>query len=405
MRKYYSVPLFFLFLAAGIGLFLRWQFLEPTPGVRYTYFLHAHSHVMFLGWVFNVLYLSFVDYHLPGKYVGWFTSCFFLLQALVLAMMVSFPIEGYGMYSILFTTLHTLAAIGFIIGFFRLTKGSRKVSLWLARVALLFFLFSTAGPFSLGYLMANDLGSSVWSNYSIYFYLHFQYNGFFLFGVLSLFYQLLEEKHIEFNRQRALKSGLWLAVACIPAYFLSTLFAHPGLTFNVAGALAAILQLAALVLLHLEVKRLKPALKTGFMPASYKLLQFVFFALTLKFLLQLLSAHPDIAELAYAMRPAIIAYLHLVLLGVISFFLLAWYMEMNFVEQRLATASAVVLFAGFGGSEITLVLMPWWDKVAGDHFPDPALVIFYASVLLLASTFLFLLAWLLKKDDENQFSG
>ena len=178
MRKYYSIPLTLFSLAAAIGLLLRYQFIAPTPGVRYTYFLHAHSHAMFLGWIFNVLYLSFVEYHLPTGDHPRFVKYFLALQLPVLAMMISFPIQGYGLYSITFSTLHTLAAIGFIYFFYRRTRGQRSVSLWFAKTALFFFLISTAGPFSLGYLMSHGLGQTYWYNFSIYYYLHFQYNGF-----------------------------------------------------------------------------------------------------------------------------------------------------------------------------------------------------------------------------------
>lgn len=390
MRRFYSVPLLFLFLAAVIGLFLRWQFIEPTPGINYTFFLHAHSHVMFLGWVFNVFYLSFTDYHLAGRNLRPLIRLFLLFQTLVVAMMISFPIQGYGMYSIIFSTLHTIAAMVFIVIFFRMTRGQGTASAWFARMSLFFFFLSTAGPFSLGYLMATGLGGTVWYNFSIYYYLHFQYNGFFLFGVLSLFYQLLERKNIVVNKDTARTIGRWLAIACVPAYFLSTLFADPGWFFNALGALAAVLQLLVLGILRGELKRLYPALKTTFKPIALLVLKLAFAGLVIKSLLQLFSAHPEIALLTYQLRPVVIAYLHLVLLGVITFFLLAWYVEMSYVRERPAQRAFWILFAGFIGSEICLVIMPWWRHVFGAAaFPTPAVVIFSLSVLLMSGILLF----------------
>ncbi|MGC1244136.1 MAG: hypothetical protein WA874_21275 [Chryseosolibacter sp.] len=402
MRKYYSVPLLFFVLAAAIGLFLRWQFISPTPGIRYTFFLHAHSHVMFLGWIFNVLFLAYVDHHLAGKKPKLFRNFFILLQVLVVAMMISFPIQGYGLYSIIFSTVHTLAVIVFIILFFRLTRGPQSTSLWFARISLLFFFVSTAGPFSLGYLMANGLGNSVWYNFSIYYYLHFQYNGFFLFGIFSLYFQLLERRQLPFDPAAALSFGKWMAAACVPAYVLSILYAAPGLFFNVTGAIAAVIQLAALGRLISEVWRTRKILRADFHPLACGLFGIVLASLILKSLLQTASAHPQLATMAYALRPVVIAYLHLVLLGVITLFLLAWYVEMKFVKLQPARTAIIIILAGFIGSEICLVLMPWWSTVAGTSV-SPSLAVFSVSVLLLLGSCLFYRAYVLNKADKNQF--
>lgn len=401
MRRYYSIPLLFFFLAAMLGLFLRWQFVMPTPGIRYTYFLHSHSHVMFLGWVFNVLYLSFVEKNLPEEGRGGYLKLFVILQILVVAMMISFPIQGYGLFSIIFSTLHTLAALIFIPIFFRRTKGDLRSSVWFARIAWIFFFISTAGPFSLGYLMANGMGQTVWYNYSIYFYLHFQYNGFFLFGGFSLFFQLLESKRIPFSYTRAKQIGTWMAAACVPAYALSILFSKPGTFFNILGAAGGVLQIIALIIFLKEINRIKKYLYLNFNSAVMKLFQLILLALILKLLLQLASAHPVIAEMAYDMKPVVIAYLHLVLVGIITFFLLAWYIEMELVGKAPGKLSVVILLAGFIGSEVCLVLSPWWSSTIGSGV-SPAAAIFALSILMVAASLLFYLAFLQKMADKNQ---
>ena len=392
MRKYYSIPLIFLFLAAVIGLFLRWQFIAPTPGVRYTFFLHGHSHVMFLGWIFNVLYLSFVEYHLPSFRRNNYIRLFIALQFPVIAMMVSFPIQGYGPFSIIFSTLHTLGVMIFIPVFFRRTQNQSSVSLWFARTSLIFFFLSTAGPFVLGYLMANGLGQTVWYNFSIYYYLHFQYNGFFLFGVISLFFQLLERKGITVNQSTSRSFGLWMALACVPGYALSVLFAKPGITFNIIGAAAATIQIIALARFVPEIRRLASSLKKQFHPLTRRLFGLVTIALISKFILQLASAHPAIAQLAYELRPLVIAYLHLVLVGIITLFLLAWYVEMRLVKIFIAGVSVTLLVTGFIGSEFCLVILPWWSNVFGTANSAPA-CIFAFSILMVGGTLSLMLAY------------
>ena len=389
MVKYTSLPLLFFFLASLLGVFLRWQFILPTPGINYTYFLHAHSHTMFLGWVFNALYLGFIITYIKKGEQKIFKTIFLVLQLLVVAMMISFPLQGYGLYSILFSTLHTLLALVFIVIFFRKTSNIETVSCWFGRTALLFFTLSTIGPFSLGYLMANGLGQSQWYYFSIYYYLHFQYNGFFLFGVLSLFFQLLEEKQIALNVQKAKAVGQWMAVACIPAYLLSVLWAKPGIIFNMISAIAGVIQLYALVLFFYLLKKIP--IQSNFSKPAFFSFGIGLLAFSLKILLQSFSAHPAIANFAYEFRPIVIAYLHLVLIGIISVVVLGWYIEKNFIRQKLAGKTVAAFLITFTGTQIGLILQPWWNEVSPYIILSSSQFLALFSVLLSICCFCFFL--------------
>src|SRR5690606_1037694 len=96
-------------------------------------------------------------------------------------------------------------------------------SLWHMRVALIYFLISAVGPFAIGATGAMGLAQSKWYYFSVYYYLHFQYNGFFTFGVLAALLSLLDQKGISYDAAEVRRAGWFLAVACVPAYFLSTL--------------------------------------------------------------------------------------------------------------------------------------------------------------------------------------
>ncbi|MBA4054858.1 MAG: hypothetical protein C0490_09115, partial [Marivirga sp.] len=60
MQKLFSIPLIFFFIASCIGLMLRWHFVSAISWLKYPYWLHAHSHIMFLGWIFNALMLAYL---------------------------------------------------------------------------------------------------------------------------------------------------------------------------------------------------------------------------------------------------------------------------------------------------------------------------------------------------------
>jgi hypothetical protein len=402
MQKYFRVPLFFLLVGSLLGVFLRWQFIAPTAGINYSFFLHGHSHIMFLGWVFNVLYIAFISNHVDSRHHRFYLVLFYILQILTIGMLISFPLQGYGLYSILFSTLHTICSIVFTIRFLIQTSGAKTISLWYARIALIFSIISAAGPFYLGYLMANNIGDSNWSNFSIYFYLHFQYNGFFFFGIIAMFFHQLENKRVHFNASRAKLSGLILAIACVPAYLLSTLWAKPGYLFNEIGAVSALIQfIGFLILLRLFVENAYE-IKQRFKYYSLVLLSAALIALTLKLSLQGASAFPVVAQMANELRPVVIAYLHLVLVGMVTAFILAWYIEHDLVKTRLLKPAALIFLVAFSGMEIVLVVWPWWSSVSSITRFSAAEYCFAFAALLAFSYLLFILGSFLNKTDKNQ---
>lgn len=404
MLRQFRIPLCFLVIGSLLGVFLRWQFISPTPGTNYSFFLHGHSHIMFLGWIFNALYLAFVFHFIEEKAQKFFNVLFLIIQALVVAMLISFPIQGYKFYSILFSTLHTLCALVFTIHFFRKTKHVNSMAAWYARIALLFFALSSAGPFSLGYLMANGLGATNWYSFSIYFYLHFQYNGFFFFGILSLLFCLLNGKNILMENAKIKLIGMTWAVACAPAYLLSTLWAKPGLLFHWIGAASALVQIIAFVMLVVLLLTARTEIRTRFSKPSLALLGFASTALGLKFVLQLLSAFPYVAQMAYEIRPIVIAYLHLMLVGVVTVVILVWYIEQSLISSGFAKRAVVTFIAGFIGMELVLIISPWWSSVSPLLFFGSSEYSFAFS-LIVASSFLLLLMGSLRKTDKNQSFG
>lgn len=392
MLRYARVPLIFLFIGSMLGVFLRWQFIHPTPGVNYAFFLHGHSHIMFLGWIFNALYIAFWYYYLPNTAHKFFKILFITLQVLVTGMMISFPLQGYGFFSILFSTLHTLCAFVFVIKFFLVTKHITSISCWFARVALVFFVISAAGPFSLAYLMASGMEHTNSYYFSIYFYLHFQYNGFFLFGILSLFFALLEQRKNSVAYTQAKTFGWTLAIACVPAYLLSTLWAKLGLTFNIIGGIAACIQFVALYIFINLLRQHSTAIRRIFSKSSVHVLSLILFVFTVKLVLQASTAFPAIAQMAYQLRPVVIAYLHMVMVGIISLFILLWYAELKLLNITAAQRAMILFLLSFTGMEICLAISPWWSMLLTKTFLTSSWCLFIFSALLSMSCFLFLLS-------------
>jgi hypothetical protein len=373
MRRLFKVPLVFLFIALLLGLLLRWHFVEPVSGLKFPYWLHGHSHMMFLGWVFNTLFLAFAEVVSPDK--KRYVNLFVFVQVLLVGMMISFPLQGYGAISITLSTLHTLSIFVFSAWIFRDTKGSSTLSTWFARRSLFFFLLSSLGPFTLGPLVANGLGQSHWYYFAVYYYLHFQYNGVFLFGILSLIFRFLEEKKINVDVHRCRRASAIMFWSVFPCYALSLLWAKPGMFFNFIGLGGGILQIIAVMMLFKaqgSVTVVWSTLKRRTKP----LLVVAGLSFVLKLLLQLLSSHQAIANLAYEIRPFTIAYLHLVLIGVVTFALLAWYHEQKIISLK-NPAGVFLLIVGFAASELTMIAGP----LCGVATP---LILFVFSSMLVA---------------------
>lgn len=362
MLKLIRVPLVFFFIASLFGLLLRWHLYQPIDGFVYPFWLHAHSHIMFLGWIFNALSAGFVISFIPATNQSWYLRIWIVLNALVVGMMVSFPMQGYGLYSITISTLHTMLVAVFIVRFFKDTRLVKTEALAFTRMALLFFLISAAGPFALGVVMAKGLGHTPLYHLAVYYYLHFQYNGVFTFGIFGLLLSLLDKNGVGIDTRKVRSFRILLIVSCFPAYILSTLWTNPGILLNMAGLIAALMQVVAAPFLFGAVLPLRHQIIGSLSRSSRVLLTVAFFSFVIKLLLQVLSAFPYFARLAYEVRHYVIAYLHLVLVGMISFFLLTWYEASQYIIIKKQDLGLLLL--GFAGSEFAMISVGWYRQEA-----------------------------------------
>src|SRR5690606_23002574 len=85
-----------------------------------------------------------------------------------------------------------------------------------------------------------------------YFYLHFQYNGWLVFACFGLLLNLLEGKGITIKN---IDRFFWIyAAACLPAYFLSTLWMHLPLGVYLIVALSALLIFGGWIWLYFQLR-------------------------------------------------------------------------------------------------------------------------------------------------------
>jgi hypothetical protein len=107
--------------------------------------------------------------------------------------------------------------------------------------------------------------------------------------------------------------------------------------------LAAIVQIIAW---YLFIKDIVNALRGNNYLSKFSkfIFSFVAIAFTVKLMLQLGSTHPQLSKLAFGFRPVVIAYLHLVLLAVISIFLIGYFYTNELIHITKNTTKAIYIF-------------------------------------------------------------
>lgn len=369
-----------LFLVACLGVLLRAFPFIQVP-LEYKNVLHGHSHFAFGGWVMPMLVALllkwFPEITQQVAYRHW-RNIAALLFLSAYGMLVSFPVQGYKAVSIFFSTASVAAGYYLIAVLWKaLNKTTPTVSTRFLKGGLFYLGLSAIGPFATGPLIVLGYQGTPLYFDAVYFYLHFQYNGWFTFAVLALLYKMLQ-------RTRAAKNGnrvFWLFnAACIPAYALSLLWNEPHMLFNLVGGTAALLQVIALVYLLRDLPLAKWKRKG-------RLYLLASVALILKTGLQVASAFPAVAWIGYTYRNFIIAYLHLVLLGCISMFLFAYicstYRQVAaplfktgfrmFLFSFVTTETVLVLQAGSALVEKVLPHTAVWLLAFSVFFPVGAL--------------------------------
>ena len=358
--RWLKIALFNLLIVATIGVILRYKILYPLPFVDQKHLLHGHSHFAFAGWITQAIMVLLVFYLARQNGAAVYKRYWWLLYAnlaTAYGMLVAFPIEGYGLYSIIFSTASVFVSYVFSVFYWRdLNKLSKKdpSHLWF-KAAVLFNAVSSAGAFSLAIMMISKVIHQNWYLAAEYFYLHFQYNGWFFFACMGLFTAFISRFALP---AASLKKIFWLfALAAIPAYFLSTLWMPLPLWVYVLVVIAAFAQLAGWIWLVRILKPAWPLLKNNISPAAKKMLALSALALTAKLLLQTGSTIPSLSDLAFGFRPIVIGYLHLVLLGVITLFLLGYmFAEKYFHINKRAAAGAFIFAAAVILNEILLMV-------------------------------------------------
>ena len=347
-------------LLALAGLLLRYKILFPVPFIDHKHLLHAHSHFAFSGWVSLALFISIIHVLKPNEQQQKkFNRVLWTQQISSFGMLFTFPFMGYAAPSIFFSTLSILVSFWFAAVTWGMIKTNTQLSFekkWLY-TALLCNIISSAGTFLLAYLMANKIINQDLYFGSVYFYLHFQYNGWFLFTIFALFFfQIKERLKVEHIRWVNIFFYL-LLIALVPAWFLSMLWMRlPGWMIS-TGTAAAIIQVVALFIFVRLLVVVRHQFRLIFHPPVHLLWLIALLAFSLKIIMQGFSAIPALNQYAFGVRPIVIGFLHLVLLGFVSVFIIGYLLQSRLVylPTRLAFAGLWLFISAMFLNEVILM--------------------------------------------------
>lgn len=314
-----------LCIVALLGVLMRYKIGFAFPYLEQKNLQHSHSHFAFSGWVSHTL-MTVMIYYLQTKIEAFNGEKYkkIIVANLICSygMLVFFIVQGYGLISILFSSASVFVSYFFAYQFnkdLKLLNPDLLSKKWF-KAALFFNIISSFGTYYLAYIMITKKFVQEIYLSSVYYYLHFQYNGWFFFACMGLFIGFLNLKKTDHPFYET--TFKLFAIACFPVYFLSLLWLNLPLWLSVITITGASIQVFAwFVFLYILIKSKKIDL-LHLTPLLTKILLFICFGLSIKLLLQLASTVPYVSQLAFGFRPIVIAYLHLVLLAVISLFLI-----------------------------------------------------------------------------------
>ncbi len=286
------------------------------------------------------------------KYLFWAS------QLMVMGMLISFPVQGYGLFSIVFSTAHMFLSYAFIYYLIRDLRLRYISALDLPKVfllcALAFLFVSTLGTWALAYIMNSPLKGSAIYFASIQFFLHFQFNGWFIFALLALFFQFIKSRHIDVDKRKVRNFFKLLLISCPLTYALAVTWSTPDNLLFWTNSAGVLVQLLALLFFVKIVQKLYKQLSAQLEKTVFTLLIISFGCLVVKIVVQSLVAIPHLAVISYTIKNFVLGFIHLLMLGCITSFLLALSYEYILVVNQKVYLGLMLFLAGFFVSEVLL---------------------------------------------------
>lgn len=380
-----------LCIVALLGTTLRTKFLFPIPFIDYKNFLSAHSHFAFGGWVTLALMALCIDGMLPAvkKEKKIYGIILWGIQLSSWGMLFTFPFTGYAFLSILFSTLFIFFSYLFSWQFARdimQSNATGPVKL-LSVAAVVSLAVSSVGPFTLAYIMASHSGDAILFRDALYTYLHFQYNGYFTLTVMALFFHHKTKAALQADWKKIRIFSILLTASVIPSLFLTLLWHGQQTVIRLLAYLGCILIFATLISFFTLLPLLRKRISFQQRQASV-LLTFSLISFCIKMLLETGTIIPSLAHAVFGYRPVIIGFLHLVFLGLVSFYILSNYIERKVFASGSGAGVAIAWFSFAIIFNELILLIEGLGLIMGYAQPIYGWLLWIAAILLFTGAIL-----------------
>jgi cytochrome bd-type quinol oxidase subunit 1 len=187
IKFWLKISLLNLCIVAALGVLMRYKIGFDFPYFEQKNLQHSHYNFAFSGWISHTLIILMIHY-LQTKINGFngnkYKTIIIAYLTCSYGLLISYIIPRLDLLSIIFSTLSVFVSYVFCYQFIKDLKqldNEYLVRKWFS-AALFFNVLSSLGTFYLAYMMiSKNIVQDVYLS-SVYFYLHFQYNGWFFFA-------------------------------------------------------------------------------------------------------------------------------------------------------------------------------------------------------------------------------
>ncbi|MEO7174702.1 MAG: hypothetical protein ABIV51_02660 [Saprospiraceae bacterium] len=310
------------------------------------------------GWIFTILFASILGSFpvVDSKSLLAYRSVFVLAQIGSYGMLCSHLLDEMDIMLSLFALVFTVATTWFSLRVIRDTYGDSTLSRRFLVLCLIFLFLSSSAPYVLAWLDGTMINERFVQN-ATYFFFHIGYNGWITFGIAALVIRYLEMRGWAPEGRAGRRYFRWMAYSSLFTFFLHTLWGEANPFNYVLAGFGALLQIGASVYLMHSLSLRNRQKDPGVPLIARRLFLMAGIAFLLKIALQMASAFPRVAEMAYRDHPMVHAFLIEILVGFVSFFFIAWAMRKEWMLVTPWLRLGVWLFvAGFFAFEIILAI-------------------------------------------------
>lgn len=346
LKKHSVIALSYFLLITLLGVLLR-CFSVIEIDFNYRHIVHAHSHIALLGWVYTALMILIYKLYLKKENIERkYLRIFWSTQFTIIGMLVTFPFTGYALFSIVFSSLFIIASyfLGYLVFKYTPKELKKTNSYKCIQLALWYMIISSIGPWALGAIM-NTLGeSSSWYRNAIYFYLHFQYNGWFILGLVGLLLRVFELKGLYIPRKVFKPFFLLFNIGVIVTFLISILWMKLGYVINLIAGIGGLFQIIAFIILLKEIHKQKEQLLNAFSNVLVLVFKTVVLLFFIKLAMQIIGVIPYLTQVVSLYIDFVIGYIHWIFLGIVSLSLLGFFGLYKYLQL---TKRMVVMYLVF----------------------------------------------------------